>query len=110
MAALFMAVVGGGLCAWLALCLLVLWMARGPVAAPLAPQAFTLDLRHMPMGPIVLKAAGAGVPSIHTDANARFWQSQTDGQRYDLPVRRIGPWWVYDARPLQPAMQRFYGR
>jgi hypothetical protein len=110
MAALFMAVLGGGLCAWLALCLLVLWMARGPVAAPLAPQAFTLDVSHMPMGPIVLKAAGAGVPSIHTDANARFWQSQTDGQRYDLPVRRIGPWWVYDARPLQPAMQRFYGR
>ena len=44
------------------------------------------------------------------DSNARFWQSQASGQRYDLPVGHIGPWWVYDSRPLQPAMQRFYGQ
>ena len=109
-AALFMAAIGGGLCGWVLLCGLVLLLARGPMASSLTTQAFTLDLGHMPMGPIVLKAQGAGVPDIHTDSRARFWQSQTQGQRYDLPVGRMGPMWVYDARPLQPAMQAFYGR
>ena len=109
-AALFMAALGGGLCGWVLLCSLALLLARGPMASSLTTQAFTLDLSHMPMGPIVLKAQGAGLPNIHTDSSARFWQSQTNGQRYDLPVGRIGPWWVYDARPLLPAMQAFYGR
>lgn len=97
MTAIFLAVMCGGLAAWLMVAAL-LWTASR--TQPMTPQVFVLDKSHIETGPIILRSQTQQVPDIHTDTQVSFWQRQPDGMTLELNVFHLGSWWMYDSEPI----------